>query len=124
MKKRYLGIEDGLVEFEINLMEEHEPPDGMFSFQEDIDHVKEGIRNGNEWAWTCVKVTARIPGIDLEGTDYLGGCSYKDQADFEADGYYADMKKSALDDLKSQLKTLIEKLKEYKLIGENSTSNP
>ena len=57
----------------------------------------------NEWAWCCAKVTARYG--SFEGTDYLGGCSYKSAADFMTPGgYYADMVAAALDDLKLSVK--------------------
>lgn len=63
------------------------------------------LENGDIWAWATVKVTASWNGI--EGVDYLGGCSYEDEADFKrAGGYYDDMKAQALEDLKSNIKAL------------------
>ena len=52
---------------------------------------------GNDWAWACAKVTVRWG--EFTGDDYLGACSYRNEADFVADGYYSDMVASALDDL-------------------------
>lgn len=68
------------------------------------DELIERVNNGDVWAWASVKVTASIPGIDLEGVDYLGGCSYKDEEDFkQPGGYYDGMKNEALADLERQL---------------------
>ena len=66
----------------------------------------------NEWAWCCAKVTARYG--SFEGTDYLGGCSYKSAADFMTPGgYYADMVAAALDDLKLSVKQARKDLKGF-----------
>lgn len=64
------------------------------------------LESGNEWAWCTVKVTAFIDGIELEGTDYLGGCSYLSQEDFERGGYLADMQNSAKSDLLNQINAI------------------
>lgn len=56
---------------------------------------------GNEWAWCCVKVTARWNG--LEGTDFLGCCSYKSREDFERCDYYQDMHHIAFGNLMEQI---------------------
>ena len=73
------------------------------------------LMRGNEWAWCCVKITARWK--QWEGTDYLGCCSYKSEKDFiDCNDYYPDMVaraqdelieavESALEDFKSLLKT-------------------
>ena len=66
------------------------------------EHIRAELENGNEWAWCCVKVTLKYGGF--EGTDYLGGCSYKSKADFiESDGYFADMVSQAFDELVAQI---------------------
>lgn len=70
------------------------------------DELIERVGNGDVWAWASVKVTASIPGIDLEGVDYLGGCSYRDEEDFKQDGYYEDMKAQALEDLEKQIQAV------------------
>lgn len=67
------------------------------------DELIERVENGDVWAWASVKVTASIPGIDLEGVDYLGGCSYQDEEDFKRCGYYEGMKAEALADLEKQI---------------------
>lgn len=101
-------IED--VEFSIECLPEGLQIEGNASAideetdKEIADNIYEQLDNGNMWAWCCVKVTASYKGI--EGTDYLGGCSYKSEKDFKSDGYYSDMKQQAFDDLISQLKNL------------------
>jgi hypothetical protein len=56
----------------------------------------------NPWAWCCMKVTASWRRI--EGVDYLGGCSYKDEKEFkQPGGYWDDMKAQALEDLKRNI---------------------
>lgn len=69
------------------------------------DEIIERLNSGDVWAWASVKVTASWRG--LEGVDYLGGCSYRDENEFkQLDGYYDDMKARALDDLKQTIKEL------------------
>ena len=70
------------------------------------DQIIADLDNGNPWAWCTVKVTARIEGINLVGVDYLGCCSYRDQADFEACMYFADMKAQANNDLIAQIEVV------------------
>jgi hypothetical protein len=66
--------------------------------------IERRLDQGDLWAWADVKVTAECEGF--QGCDYLGGCNYKDEAEFKFGGYYEDMKKAALDDLKARLKTV------------------
>lgn len=68
------------------------------------DEIIRQLDNGNVWAWASVSVEARYKG--MTGIDYLGCCSYKDEADFKKDMYYQDMKKQAYADLISQMKAL------------------
>jgi len=66
------------------------------------DWIRGELERGNEWAWCCVKVTAAWGGF--RGEDYLGGCSYRSREDFEqSNGYCADMKDRALDDLNATI---------------------
>ncbi|GAG86978.1 unnamed protein product, partial [marine sediment metagenome] len=66
----------------------------MASGDEEVDRrVEDGIierlDQGDLWAWCSVKVTATLlDDTDLEGADYLGGCSYRDEEDFCQDGGY------------------------------------
>ena len=73
-------------------------------------YIKRELRNGNEWAWCVVKVTASWKGH--KGTDYLGACSYKSEADFIAGGYFEDMKRAALAELNDTIKRACNDLRE------------
>lgn len=70
------------------------------------DEILERLDRGDVWAWASVKVTATLWGPKndklLTASVYLGGCSYKDEADFRADGYFADMAKEARDEVKAK----------------------
>jgi hypothetical protein len=69
------------------------------------DEILRRIDEGDVWAWCVVKVEAHYH--VLVGVDYLGGCSYKDEADFrEPGGYFDDMKGEALADLQRQFDDL------------------
>lgn len=60
------------------------------------------LDRGDVWAWCTVKVTARWGGFS--GTDSLGGCNYRNEAEFRLPGgYYHDMCAAALADLERQL---------------------
>ena len=63
-------------------------------------HELEQVADG-DWAWCDVTVTARFS--DLTGTAYLGQCSYKDEADFKADGYYDQMVDEAIEELQQHI---------------------
>jgi hypothetical protein len=57
---------------------------------------------GDVWAWANVEV--RVSWRHLEGSDYLGACSYKNEQDFiENSCYYDEMVNSALADLNGQI---------------------
>lgn len=70
------------------------------------DSIRADLEAGNIWAWASIKVSARIGCI--EGTNYLGMCSYKSEDDFRKDGYYLDMKGEALSDLRTELEGVLE----------------
>lgn len=64
--------------------------------QEIIDRAD----SGDVWAWAQVSIRASWAGF--RGDDYLGGCSYKNEAAFtstEEGGYFHDMVKSSIEDL-------------------------
>ena len=100
------------VNFKIEVLPEYLPIRGnvMASGDDEADteeenRIIEELENGNSWAWCCIKVTASYKG--LEGTDYLGGCSYADENDFiNNSGYYEGMKERAFDELTNELQTL------------------
>ena len=66
---------------------------------------------GNLWAWCHVVVRAEVTaagGSRFVGFDSLGACSYKSESDFrEPGGYFDDMKRAALDDLKTKLRNTV-----------------
>lgn len=108
----------GEVTYEIECLPENMSVRGnaMCSGDADIDRQVEDeilhkLESGNEWAWCVVRVVARITlpsGTMLEGSDYLGGCSYNSREDFEAStDYLEDMKGRALDDLRETLARLV-----------------
>ena len=66
------------------------------------DEIMRRLDNGDVWAWASVEVKATWKGF--EGSDYLGGCSYEDEADFcQPGGYYDDMKGRALEELQANI---------------------
>ena len=81
--------------------------DGSFTEPDNVAWVKKELEDGNAWAWCCVEVRAswwnRKTGQTYKGSDYLGGCSYRSEADFKQPGYYDDMKKIAYDELVSNI---------------------
>lgn len=89
------------VEYSLFILPEDQHPDDCFGLEpRDQKQVVEKILKDLEWnpyAWFCAHVMARYKGF--QGHDYLGACSYKNEQDFMNDGYYHDMKSSALDQL-------------------------
>lgn len=56
------------------------------------------LNRGDLWAWCDVECRATFNGFSE--SDYLGGCSYKDAADFlTPGGYWQDMKDEAREQL-------------------------
>lgn len=74
------------------------------------DAILERLYSGDVWAWASVAVHAVLLDEDggevARGSDYLGGCSYADENDFKADGYYTDMCNAALRDLRAECERL------------------
>lgn len=102
--------------FEFEALPEDMSPRGHFASGNDEDdkamedQIINEYNSGNPYAWFVAKVTCKLG--DFEGVDYLGGCSYKSEADFKNDGYYEDMKEEAFQDLLRKLqhaKNLINK---------------
>jgi hypothetical protein len=96
------------VEFILEILPEEAPVRGnaMASGDDDLDREVEdsifaSLMHGNDWAWCTVKVTARVDGI--EGTDYLGCCTYDSEEDFRSGGYWAQMKEQAAWELRGKL---------------------
>jgi len=58
--------------------------------------------SGDIWAWFYAKVTVSFDGLTSD--QYLGACSYEDEADFRRDGgYFSDMVSEAIDELNAQI---------------------
>lgn len=58
------------------------------------NQVLKRLDSGDVWVWCEVRVIARWNGFESE-SEWLGGCCYKDEADFKKGGYYDDMKSEA-----------------------------
>ena len=100
------------IEFELIAEFEHIPVKGnaIASGDEDYDNeveigIIERLESGDVWAWAAVEVKGTYKGITA--SDYLGGCSYKDEKDFkQPGGYYDDMKSEVYRMIVEQLKAL------------------
>jgi hypothetical protein len=72
--------------------------------EEEAKLERELLKRSNEgdaWAWCYVTVTATVV-VDSHtfvGVASMGGCSYKDEAEFKADDYFSQMKNEAMDDI-------------------------
>jgi len=90
------------VEYQLIREPEYEGPEGHFGNEEDVQWVRDQLERGNEWAWFSADVVATwydpVTEQEIEGHDYLGGCSYRSRADFmseEPGSYWPDMKSEA-----------------------------
>jgi hypothetical protein len=76
---------------------------------ETIAWIKAELDRGNEWAWCCAHVRVTYKGI-IKADDYLGGCSYKSEADFRAvesdGGYFDGMVETCIDEINAKLAQL------------------
>ncbi len=84
----------------ISIEPEHIPVRGnaMASDDDDADRECEDeilarLDAGDLWAWCSVRV--RVQCGDLYEDEYLGCCSYRDEADFRANGGFEDMEHAA-----------------------------
>ena len=110
-----MNIDLNKIEYTIECLPEDIPvrgnaiDSGIDDFDTEVENdIIQQLEDGNEWAWCTVKVTAKFPGLDIEGVDYLGGCSYDSEEDFKknGDGYFEDMKLTAQKDLLNQLEVI------------------
>lgn len=70
------------------------------------DAILARLAQGEEWAWCTVEVIAHWG--EHTGSAFLGGCSYKDKADFITDSdYYDDMCAEARSELEKGLRALV-----------------
>lgn len=111
-------LEEKEVTFLLEIEPEERPIDGHFCDTEEPEkdrameaEIKERLLRGDTWAWCTVKVTAVWK--EMSGVDYLGCCSYRDDAEFmESGGYYEGMKAEALDALNRNIETSFRKIRE------------
>lgn len=117
--------------FTITPEPEHTSPRDDFDDEAMVAKIEKD-RKSNEWAWCIVKVTASFGGF--EGTNYLSGCSYKDEDEFANGGYLPQMQDEAIADLKKNIKAagwelgagdLSDQLREQArtIIGDGKTPN-
>ena len=67
-----------------------------------LSEINERLERGDVWAWA--HVTVRVTFGELTGEASLGGCSYKDEADFrQSGGYFDDLVVEAIADLCSKV---------------------
>jgi len=98
---------------EIEFTPENEDTDIAGQFEdEDVKWVQDQYNSGNEAAWFCAKIEVKYKGI--EGTDYLGCCSYKSFKQFQSDGsgYYVDMINQCINQINSDIESRNEQIKE------------
>lgn len=107
------------VEVELTIDTDEHGPEGCFATDEPdkdeelVREIRERVASGDVWAWCTVTVEARWNGF--VGTDVLGGCSYKDEADFkEEGGYYQQMVAEALDELNRSIAEMDSRISELR----------
>jgi hypothetical protein len=102
------------VEYDVQPHEEHEDFHGHFTSDEpELDRqleqwIEGELERGNLWAWCSARVSATwtdpVAEETFHGYAYLGGCNYKSEEDFCAEGgYYPQMKEEAYEDLIKQI---------------------
>lgn len=103
MKPRKVKAEE--CEIIVECLEETEQIEGnaMASGDPAVDRrteqwIRDQLNLGNPWAWCTILVTARFRGF--QGTDCLGCCSYRSEAEFRLpSGYFGDMVGNAVEEL-------------------------
>lgn len=95
------------IEIEILCEEEYESPEGCFASDEPeldsmiVKGIKDRLNSGDLWAWFCAHVRVTYNGF--VGDDYLGACSYENEADFRNGGYFDDMVDMCIDQINAQI---------------------
>ena len=130
MEKKYiirkLTKED--VEFRVNAVDDDLPVRGNAQASgndEDDREVEDGIidrlEGGDVWAWALVTVTAHWK--EFVGQAVLGGCSYKDEAEFiSSGGYYDQMCEEALKSLNDRISSYFDMLSPLRVVSIPSMS--
>lgn len=65
------------------------------------DEILARLDAGDVWAWAHVTVMCTCDDCGAMGEDNIGACSYADESEFRADGYYDDMLWLAYEDMRS-----------------------
>ena len=93
MPTQMLKYEQKLIDLGAEITFEVEDEDtqasDLIEDEKTLKWIEDSYENGNPYAWFCAKITVKYK--DFEATDYLGGCSYKNEKDFKNGGYYWDM---------------------------------
>lgn len=75
------------------------------------DEILARLERHDVWAWCTVKIIVSFCLVDdiptLQNTQYLGCCSYKDEDEFQAGGYYEDMINEGIDELNKKLASIL-----------------
>jgi hypothetical protein len=110
-----------MLKFEVSVEQDDTPVRGSLASgvpeyvaleRADEDEILRRLDCGDVWAWALVTVKAILTtpeGERFEGKGQLGGCYYKDEDDFRADGYFDDMKNEALGDLRGALEYAVKR---------------
>ena len=69
------------------------------------DTILHQLKQGNSWAWCCVKVTGHYLG--LSASEYLGACSYQDSTEFEVSDSYLEMQRAVEQSIRTQIARII-----------------
>lgn len=96
-------LEDLGVIIEFTPEEEEISPDYE---EEENQAIADKYNSGNMAAWFCAKVTVTYR--DLEGTDYLGCCSYNSFKEFTTtdNDYYMDMINQCINEINRQVQSI------------------
>lgn len=89
---RELKLSD--IQWKIKLHHEHTCVSDVFDDIRLVHAIVKDYENGNDWAWCGVEVIGMFHGI--EASEYLGGCSYKNEEDFKSGLYYGEMRDAIL----------------------------
>jgi hypothetical protein len=93
-----------VVEITLEREEEDQHWKGHFDDEETENWIREQLLMGNNWAWCSAHVTVALG--DLQGEDWLGGCSYESEENFRQDGYYESMVSEAVEDLAQKIEKI------------------
>lgn len=102
----------------LDIEEEDTPLDGNASAWGEPDDttyanaIRARLEDGDVWAWAVVRVTV-TDGV-LEGTAYLGGCTYADAADFCTNGPLQYLIEEARDDWQAQAECVAETVQQLR----------